>query len=442
MRRFLFCAMMMTAAHALCVYGPAFAQDEPSAAVQVEEGGAGAVQGTDPAVAQDKEFRGGTGIDPQVADSVDPDAVKDEPASLAQDDQYDTMKIPPLPDFLETLPDEQFTEQSDMFEETPSGDKYLAYKLRLPKGWSRASAGLQYKKAEIEEAGMSQRVLGMIAKYYGPGRIDAVSRFEIEAVQLEHEVTAKNWFVHEILARGYSLEGLEVYSDRRVEALYVLVEKDSAFVVRAIAEINGPRMVVVSYYVPEGRWKEEQAMQQQAVQSFSFLSPEITKIEMTRTYSFLDLVSFEYPASWRLMAPNIYTIDDMEAKLFYSPEEKTLGGQIDVMVVSSEYEGVLEEQLAHVRKKIGEMGLVPGDLIEKRDDQYTFKPHILFSTVETYQIMDKDDSIIDHEYWLAIMEEDRYYYVITMLTPGRKGEFYNWARNGEAFKTVVESIGP
>jgi len=261
-------------------------------------------------------------------------------------------------------------------------------------------------------------------------------------VQLEHEVTAKNWFIHEILARGYSLEGLEVYSDRRVEALYVLVEKDSAFVVRAIAEINGPRMVVASYYVPEGRWKEEQAMQQWAVQSFSFISPEVTKIEMTRTYSFLDLVSFEYPASWRLVAPNIYTIDDMEAKLLYSPEQKTLGGQIDVMVVSSEYESVLEEQLAYVRKKISEMGLVPGDLIEKRDDQYAFGPHVLFNTVETYQIKDKDDSIIDHEYWLAILEEDRYYYVITMLTPGRKGEFYNWARNGEAFKTVVESIGP
>lgn len=40
------------------------------------------------------------------------------------------------------------------------------------------------------------------------------------------------------------------------------------------------------------------------------------------------------------------------------------------------------------------------------------------------------------------MVEDRYYYIVTMLTPGRKADFYTWALNTETFGSVIQSLMP
>lgn len=362
--------------------------------------------------------------------------------AYAQQEAVDMTKIEDIPSYASELSKKDFEEQSELYEEEPLGDKFLAYHVRLPRGWTKVTtANNTFKKKEVEKAGLSQRLLGMIAKYYGPGRIDALSRFEIEAQSLQFEVTAKNWFMQEVLTRGYVLEGLKVLSERRVEALYVVVDGDTSYVVRAVAEINGPRMVVASYFVPDVHWKEERAFQQRAIESFNFVSPEKTKIEMTRTYAFLDLLSFEYPASWRLVAPNIYSIEGMEASLLYSIDDKTLGGEIHISIVSSEYENSLAEEIKFLKQDMTSRGLVIGDLIETRDN-YKVPKHVFYNHVEVYRASDAYNKILEHEYWVSIMEEDRYYYIVTMLTPSRNSEFYSWARNEEAFRTVVESFRP
>jgi hypothetical protein len=38
------------------------------------------------------------------------------------------------------------------------------------------------------------------------------------------------------------------------------------------------------------------------------------------------------------------------------------------------------------------------------------------------------------------MIEDRYYYIVSMITPGRNTEFVRWARNIEAYREVIESF--
>ncbi len=348
-------------------------------------------------------------------------------------------KISKIPSFHEELTEESFLQNSELHEEEPLGDRFLAYQVRLPRGWQRTTSAEQYKGKQLEEAGLSQRILGQVARYVGPGRIDSISKFEIEALNLDHEVTARNWFMNEILARGFSLEGMQVESDKRVEALYVLVEADTAYVVRSVAEINGPRMIVASYYVPDNHWEEERAYQQRAIESFRFVSPEKSRIEMTRSYSFLDLLSFEYPSSWKLVAPNIFDIQGMEAKLVYSPNERILGGEMYISIISVEFEDMFYEEVAYLKERLNDMGLNLGELMEQPDN-YVFNDHIYYGYVEVYRAYDPQGMKQEHEYWLAIMEEDRYLYLVTMLTPSRNNEFYGWARNEEAFKTVIESF--
>ncbi len=372
--------------------------------------------------------------------------------SLARD--MNLVKIKDLPHY-EGLTDAEFIDQSILIEEKPLEDKFLAYQLRLPKGWNKAGAGEKtfepneddYFAESVEDINskktkrLSRRILGKVAKYYGKMRVDSLSRLEIQALELDHEITARNWFFNYILSNGFSLEGLKVHSERRVEALYVLVEKDTAYIVRSLAEINGPRMIVVSYYVPDYHFEEEKVMQEKVIESFRFLSPEKSRIEITRTYSFLDMLKFDYPASWRLLAPNIYSIDDMDAKLISSHDEKTLNGEIKIHIISTELETTLAEEVKILTRDLKKIGLKAGELIEE-PDFYEFHDHIFFSRVEVYETQNKNQSVQAYEYWLAVMAEDRYYYIITMLGPSRSADFYAWARNGEAFETVVESFRP
>jgi hypothetical protein len=354
------------------------------------------------------------------------------PVQNAVAQSFDVNKIPPMPEF--DMSDADFIAKTKLYEETPYGDKYLSYTLRLPTDWKKLET-----EGSSQSIDTSKSLLGEVGKFFGPPSLQARSSFIIQATELGYEITAKNWFLNYVLSRGYTLQGMKVVSDRRIEALYVLVEKDTSYVVRAAGEINGSRMVLAMYYIPEGEWEAQKAVQAKSVASFKFLSPEKAKVESTRTYAFLDLLKFDYPSSWRLQAPNIYSTESMSAKIVNSPDDTVLNGQIDVHVVSTELDTTLPEEIKNVQKALNDKGLVIGKLIEQPKD-FKSRDHVYFSRIEVYQANDKNKTLVDYEYWIGVLIENRYYYIVTMLTPARQTEFYGWARNSEAFRTVVESM--
>ncbi|MBI4030722.1 MAG: hypothetical protein HY370_03525 [Proteobacteria bacterium] len=361
----------------------------------------------------------------------------------------------------DTLSDEDFMKRTVLHEEHPYEDRYLAYQIRLPIGWG--GIGVETKKQKesfisqpprnpgrekksrasdtVEQTELSRRILGKITSYFGPPRLEPRSKLEIQALELSYDITAHNWFLYYIISNGYTLEGMEDVTKTRVEALYILVEKDVSYVVRTIAEINGPRIVLVSYYVPEVKFHEEKAMQEKVLASFRFASPEQVRIEQTKNYAFLDLLQFDYPSTWHLQAPSIYSIDQMDARLINVHDKETLNGEIMVHVISTELDTTLAEEVGYLKEELEKSGLSVGELVETVD-RFKLHSHVYFSRAEVYKANDRSGRIREHEYWLVIMAEDRYYYIITLLTPGRNQDLYMWIRNTEALQTLVESIRP
>jgi len=363
--------------------------------------------------------------------------------AFAQQEHFDMGKLQAIPDYGDEISNEEFQAKSELYEEHPYGDRFIAFRVRLPKGWFELGTDLEPMKKMGEKAPEkpSERILGRVSKYYGPGRIDELTRFEIHAQSLEHEVTAKTWFMQEVLTRGYILEGLTVISNKRVEAQYVTVEKDTSFIVRAAIEINGSRIVIAAYYVPNPHWEEERAFQQRAIQSFHFLNPEKGLIEPIRRHSFLDLLSFAYPASWRLVAPQVFSVDGMQAMLVYSIDSQTMSGEIHISVLAADQQEALQDELSFLKQELTNRGLTLDKMIEVKND-YKKPDHVKYNHTEIYRAVDESEKVVDHEYWVAILEEDRYFYLVTMLTPARDREYFTWARNAEAFQTVVESFEP
>jgi hypothetical protein len=357
----------------------------------------------------------------------------------AQAQVIDKNIIKVVPHYLDEMSDVDFLARTTPMKEEPLGDKFLSYEVRLPLGWAKAEEG--DREATTSKSGMTSRILGTVTKYFGPTRIDAVDIFQIEAMTLDYEMSVRNWFLNYVFSRGYSLQGMETIGEMAIEAQYVTLIKDNAYVFRIRAIANGPRVLVVSYAVPEQHWERERAMQERVIRSFRFVSPEKVLAEHVRTYAFLDLLRFDYPSNWRLIAPNIYSTEGMDAKIVSTSDKKTVAGEVDVRVISTELDTSLADEVKYLKEDIQERGLKVGKMIEIGEG-FNFHDHILYDRIEVYEAKDESRKIQDHELWLAVMVEDRYYYIITMLTPGRASDFYTWAKNSEAFEIVIESIRP
>lgn len=375
------------------------------------------------------------------------------------------LDVKPVPSY--EMPLAEFEAKTKLFQDKPGEDTSLSYAVRIPSNWqqvkaedyssvvpsSSPSSSSDSHSQDSQDSQPSQPsppkkmeipgtvLLGDIARFYGPSLLDSQSRFSIQSSELKHDITAKNWLANYVLHNGYTLQFMTEISETKAEAVYFQLEGDTAYISRVVAEINGPRMVLAVYSVPESRFQEEKVMQYNVLKSFHFLDPQEAKVENRKTYSFLNLLRFDYPETWRLLAPNIYSIDSMDAKIINSPDEAVLNGEIDIHVVSTELDTTLAEEIKVVQESVKKRGLIIGKMIEE-PHKYKFSDPIYFSRIEVYKATDTEGKLIDHEYWICVLMEDRYFYIVTMLTPARTIDFYNWATNTEAFQTVVETLRP
>jgi len=176
-----------------------------------------------------------------------------------------TAKIEKIPHF-DSLTEEQFEEQTDLHTATPDGDRYLAYSLRLPKGWQKAISD----KIIMEPEGLPRhRKLGRIGRYYAPQTLEISSRIDIIAKSLSSDFSLPDmpeWLG--LTGKGYTSLGKEEVNQNRLVVLYRQQVRNQFYIVRSVAQISGSRIVLLSYFVPEEKWDDEKAMQEKVVNSF------------------------------------------------------------------------------------------------------------------------------------------------------------------------------
>ncbi|MCB9989218.1 MAG: hypothetical protein H6868_07815 [Rhodospirillales bacterium] len=366
---------------------------------------------------------------PSYAQSIDPD------------------KIEGIPRFDE-LSDEEFNDNTLWIEESPKKNAYLAYKIRLPYDWERSE--LSQEKGGFADDSLTQdrssdfvsrSILGLIAKYNGPSNFGVRSYIEVRAKELTRIISARNWFIHFVLTNGYSLEGMEMLSENRVEGLYVQIINDVSYAVRVICELNGNQVVLMSYYMPVSRIKDEKALQEKIVGSFHFIDPEKPEVALTRTYSFMGVVHFDYPYSLRLPAPKVYSFSEMELQLINAANNnKSSFTEIDIHIMAHDKVQSLAEEVLLLKQRMEKEKIKIGDMREVYK-RYEVGENIDFHRVEVYNAEGMGKKIVPHEYWIAILRDSTYFYIISMLTTGRTSDFYTWAQNVEALGVIFKTIG-
>lgn len=358
------------------------------------------------------------------------------PNSHAAEIAIDLSKIKPLSE-LTFLPDEEFESQTSVVENTPYGDEYLSYQVRLPEGWEETTAKLNAVNI-VDDSGVAQNVLGILSRYVSPAKKYLRSSFTVEAVELLHEINARNWFIHYILKSGLSLEQVGLDRDGEVEALYVEVDGDVTYIVRVKAIINGPRMVLARYYVPVDLYSDEKVRQAQVIKSFELTNRQDINIEQLKIHGFLDQSYLSYPISWRLNAPRVINIDRMEAQLYHRKANGKMAGQINLFLVNKNLETTRSTELTYYKDKFNIENYNVSKLIEKVETP--FHPDMNFGVLQAYSMKPDITGLVDYELWVSVLENDKYFYITSLFTPARSDDFYTWARNIETYKFVLGNI--
>lgn len=339
----------------------------------------------------------------------------------------------PLPT-VEEMDPAAFEQATTLYDEAPFGNELLSYSVRLPKEWKKDE-----KSGLISSS--DSHLLAEIARYNGPVGLEARSRFTVDILDLQYQVSAQQWILQHVLANGYNLQGIRVHNTRKVEALLVMVDRDASYIVRAVAQINGKKMIFAQYAIADTHWATEQGMQAAAINSFALKTDKKEIIEEMILFQFLDIAEFMYPVSWTLRAPPLNSIDRMSAKVSNLNEDQSVNGQMEMDLVSSEVTKSLSDEIENYKKAFDKKGLVLGEEIEKRED-FKFNENMEFAFLNVYSATDKESKMLDYEIWIAMMSANGFYYFVTLLTPARDADFFVWSRNTETYRVVVESVKP
>ena len=349
----------------------------------------------------------------------------------------DINKIPKVKDYD---PIENYEQRTKRVEESsPYNEKLLSYQIFIPKSWTD---NVQQPPMEAGNSPLSDTVLGMLGRYIAAPKNLLRSYVTVEGQGMTYEISAMHWFINFMLLNGFSLTALTEKSPQEIEALYVQVVDDTTYIVRTKVIINGNRLIMVRYYLPQDNYEQEKQLQAQLMKTFSLLQPTEEKIEDQETYGFLDQSFFNFPVSWNLRDKSILTIERMGATLYQEKmdgKKSVLEGQIRINVISRLLKTTLGQEIEKYRAGIKIKDYEIGELLDTVD--YKYDPSIKFGKAQVYRLIPRDPvNMQSYEFLVTVMQGDDYYYITSMITPSREQDFYAWARNMEAARIVNETM--
>lgn len=330
-----------------------------------------------------------------------------------------------------------------VYKDMPFDDPSLAYRFRLPKDWKKAPDG------GVGTFKVGPKVLSDLTRFYGPYIGDQHSGFRVQAVQLEYRLKAEQWLLEYLIANGYAVEGFAALIPDRAEALYVRVEGDTSYVVRAAAIINGKNLVYASYEVPLENWKEQRAMQAGVISDFTLTTPVQALPEAMKDYRFIDIAQMSYPASWELRASPVRTVDSLGVNLYsYVADDflgeagkKQLKGKIQIQLLRAAPNQSADDALKAMIETLraGGVGL--------KDNPEPWKDIRLDSSMKlthaaVYKAVIAENPALEYELLLVTAKAGDYDYLMTLLTLPPAKDFAVWARNTESFKLVAATVKP
>lgn len=350
---------------------------------------------------------------------------------------------------LHSMSAEEFVKHTEVVRKDFEDDQFITLEYQIHKDWTETDF------IKLKNIVRERRLYGTIVEYLGPILDNIQPYFKVTTHEMDREISAKNWFINHVLNNGYTLKSFEFDEERgRFEVFYVIRDNLDSYAVRATGIKMGPRIILAEYAVPGRHWKDYRDFQTLVIKSVKFGGYDSDNIEKRNYFAYLEDIGFEYPESWRVFPEIKYGPNKLRVDLINSIDGMAAIGNIRVHLISSKslesldnkriYDINVQEDVKDILAQFTE-DYNKHNLIEKRT--YDVASNVKFQATDVYELSRNeteyetfDEVVITDELWFSIFSRSYNYYVVTMITPSRERQSYNWAINAEAFKIVVESL--
>jgi hypothetical protein len=343
-------------------------------------------------------------------------------------------------------------EQTQLTQQVPFGDKELEFQLRLPKNWIMSEFARYGLPGEE-----NYTILTNIARYFGPAIEDQRPFLWVEAERQKRYMTAETWARAYMIKRGISPEGIQIKSPTEVQVLYVDMRDYQSYAVRSLFHIEGDTMVVVSFGVPLQSYKQYKDMMPVTLNSFHILNPINRQIEEIKDYALLNVVKFQYYASW--LTKNEYSestlrpsVELHNPQLFNNQNNDVLQGLILVSAwrKSSQYSPT--QSMSAITDRLQELSMIlkepmaPPKALPLRDDYTSIVQAPYVALVNTYirkdqfDIIKSEESKTQQEVWITTLDNGYYVAYLTLVTPLQGTNYLVWAQNMAAYELLINSF--
>lgn len=329
---------------------------------------------------------------------------------------------------------DDFMERTQEFTDKPFNDPSLEFKVRLPKTW---------EKPEILNQGSStsltRKLLGTISRFSGPAIGDIRPEFVMEALELEHEITAENWAKNFALINGFTLRELTPISEYEASGSYIYIENGVSLYIRFTAKIIGNLVILARFSVPNFAAEQLDGYMRLSIESLTMTKSLGGSIENFKPFSLRDVMTFRFPISWAMRNPHYDEDERITIELENKrPNSEKLNGLITIVAVKKQAGVTIESEVARIREDIVKTNDVTFEdlLLSRVPPSYL---RFTYALQEVYKIP-SSKTHISQEIWFTAYEDENWYVFLYLLTPAKEETFYDWARNTRALELILRSI--
>lgn len=358
-----------------------------------------------------------------------------EPATAIKKDT-DSLKTdlwPLLDENLPRLPPGEFEASSTEIREIPLDDGYLEYTVRYPSGWEKIP------KEQLIYSRKDGTVIGDAARFAGPAFLGERSVLELRTIELTVPLSVETWLLDYSTQEGLNILGAEKIADYGLEVFAAQQKNGESNIVRFVAIISGSRVIIMQYIMPSEFWQTEAPQMGSTINSFRLKKRDTSLPDPLESYAFLDLIEVDYPSSFQVYTPPFSNIERIPARFLNMLNEKQTNGWIDVNVIMYGT-STIQEEIAKMQNRVEKYNLKTMEAPDLIDEGIAVPPNAIFNRFEMYRATEIGKDRYYYEVWYGIIETNEFIYTLVMVTPNRDEDLINWAKNTDAFKTIVKSF--
>lgn len=344
---------------------------------------------------------------------------------------YDIQTIDILPPG-DRITQEKFVGRVKRIEQKPMGREDLAFDMFIPNDWNESPI--------FSDEGLSElnpHFLSDLGRYYSPAFGDVRAFVSVQAMALQYDLFAEDWFRNQALINTFNVKATQSYSPEQFEALYTALEGDTAFAIRARVIISGGNLFFVRFAVPVGLFNKIADYQALSLRTFQLINPQQGLVEKERRFAVLDAVSLYYPNSWEIKNPNFKDMDYLSVDLLRTGRDSLIYGEIKITAIAKKQNVDVGAEIQKFLGRLKKRDIHIEKLIERKE--------VALPSIFSGQVMEVYDTkvpfeMLEQELWFSYFESDTHYYFFALLTPSRDVAYEEWARNRAVFYMILRRL--